>query len=153
MNSGSLAYRAIGAFGLTLILTSCAPSLEVPSEIGNTAATPASTLSLPATAGRVLVALRPGSLPIGGLNGASETWFIAAGSTGGPYTFTSDDELPPGMSLDPDTGRLWGVPTVLGTWALTITATDTDTPTETGSLTVEYGVYAAEPADGDPSSP
>ena len=160
-NMKSITYRAIGAFGLALILTACTSSSQAPPESENAATTPAPTMiqpdtsgpttSLPATAGRVLVALRPGSLPIGALNGHSEIWFIAAGSTNGPYTFTTQDELPPGITLEPD-GRLWGVPTTLGTWTITITATDPQTPTETGSLTLEYEVHETEPADGNPAS-
>lgn len=105
------------------------------------------------------MALRPGSLPIGSISGPAETWFIAAGKcsaegcAGGPYTFASQGELPPGMTLEPNTGRLTGTSTKLGTWKITITATDVNDPSETGSLTLDYSIFQTEAADGSSPSP
>ncbi|MBK6394133.1 MAG: putative Ig domain-containing protein [Betaproteobacteria bacterium] len=36
----------------------------------------------------------------------------------------ADGSLPPGLSLDPASGRLSGVPTAVGTWTFTAAVTD-----------------------------
>jgi hypothetical protein len=145
-----------GILASLLAVSACAASTPMVADTPSGSTVTASPTLEPhptTTAELVSVSLRAGSLPIGGLNGASETWFVASGGTGGPYTFACRDELPPGMALDPDTGHLSGTPTVLGKWTITITATDVTTPADTGSLTVEYGVYVTEPATGQSSAP
>lgn len=163
----AVSYAAIGVLSAVLVLTSCSAPTEPAAKTSSHSATPTpsprptptSTMALPVTAGRVLVALRPGSLAIGGPNEASVTWFIAAGKctadgcAGGPYTFGSQGELPPGMVLNPHTGELAGTPTVEGTWTITITATDTNDPAETGSLTLDYNVVAPVLATGSSPTP
>lgn len=42
----------------------------------------------------------------------------------GPYTFSTEGELPPGITLDPATGTLTGAGTTAGEYAFTVTITD-----------------------------
>jgi large repetitive protein len=42
----------------------------------------------------------------------------------GPYTFSSEGELPPGITLDPATGSITGSGTTAGGYAFTVTVTD-----------------------------
>ena len=42
----------------------------------------------------------------------------------GPYTFSSEGEMPPGISLDPATGIITGAGTTAGEYAFTVTITD-----------------------------
>lgn len=53
-------------------------------------------------------------------------------ATGGavPYTFTSTS-LPPGLSIDDETGEVAGTPTVAGYYSITFTVTDADGEVET----------------------
>jgi hypothetical protein len=41
-----------------------------------------------------------------------------------PYTFSSEGEMPPGITLDPATGKITGAGTTAGRYAFTVTATD-----------------------------
>jgi hypothetical protein len=43
----------------------------------------------------------------------------------GPYTFGSEGEMPPGITLDPATGTITGAGTTAGDYAFTVTITDT----------------------------
>lgn len=55
--------------------------------------------------------------------------FMASGGNGGPYTYALDPfsgELPPGLSLDPSSGLISGVPTQNGFWSgIVVDASDT----------------------------
>jgi hypothetical protein len=64
----------------------------------------------------------------------------------GPYTYeiTSEQDLPAGLTLDPDTGTISGTPTESGTFVVTITVTDSQG--ETSELEVTLVIAAAEPA-------
>lgn len=42
----------------------------------------------------------------------------------GPYTFSAEGELPPGITLDPATGTITGAGTTAGEYAFTVTVTD-----------------------------
>ena len=108
-----------------------------PTQVGsfnlNVSATDSSTGNGPYTVGEAFtltvagptLALTP---PAGSFNPAygapySQT-FTASGGTG-PYTYAATGSLPPGVTFSGDT--LSGTPTVPGTYAFTITATDTGT--------------------------
>lgn len=61
---------------------------------------------------------------------------VASGGTG-PYTYAvTAGSLPPGLSLDPATGNITGVPTTVGDFDATITATDSLLVTGTADLPI-----------------
>ena len=59
------------------------------------------------------------------------TWALASGS------------LPPGMSLDPDSGQISGIPTQAGAYLFTVAVTDQGAPRAT--VTVPLSLYVAVP--------
>jgi hypothetical protein len=68
--------------------------------------------------------LIPPLLPTGVLNSPYQTTIISPTGGTGPYVFTTTGTLPPGLTLNPATGALSGIPTLAGTYAFTVTATD-----------------------------
>jgi hypothetical protein len=69
------------------------------------------------------VAVAPASLPNGAIAAAYNQTFSAL-PAGGNYSFSvTAGALPPGLSLNPATGALTGLPTQNGTFSFTITAT------------------------------
>jgi len=61
-----------------------------------------------------------------------EEYFAVVQATGGtpPYTWKIlDGNLPPGLSLDPQTGGITGIPTVAGRYTVTMEAKDMDNRT------------------------
>ncbi len=75
------------------------------------------------------ITLSPTLLPVATPSLAySETLVATGGAAPHLYTVT-DGTLPPGLSLDPNTGTLSGTPTVSGTFVFVGTATDADTCT------------------------
>jgi len=69
------------------------------------------------------ITLAPGTLP-GGTQGIAYNQTIAASPSGTPYTYSvTSGSLPPGLSLDTNTGALTGTPTTTGAYTFTITAT------------------------------
>lgn len=74
-----------------------------------------------------------------------------------PYTFAQvGGTLPPGLSLDPDTGDLAGTPTVAGTYGFTIEVTDADDATDTVACSITItepplppGITCDNPPDGE----
>ncbi|MFD9651779.1 Ig domain-containing protein [Streptomyces mirabilis] len=49
---------------------------------------------------------------------------VVAGGSGNPTFAVTAGSLPPGLSLDPDSGEISGTPTAKGTFTFTVTATD-----------------------------
>jgi type VI secretion system secreted protein VgrG len=77
-----------------------------------------------------LITLSPITLPSGTQPGVPYSVVISA--TGGalPYTYAvTGGTLPPGLTLDSNTGLLSGTPTASGTWVFTVTATDANSCT------------------------
>ncbi|HEV2478120.1 MAG TPA: MBG domain-containing protein [Puia sp.] len=94
------------------------------------------TNSLGTTQGNILsfttlapaITLSPTSLPDGTYRSAySSVTFSASGGTA-PYTYSAAG-LPPGMSINANTGVLSGTPTAAGTYSVAVTATDASTGT------------------------
>lgn len=73
---------------------------------------PAAPLSLPAAV------LPPGTV------GRSYAATLAAHGGVAPYHWLADDLLPPGVALDPDTGRITGTPTAAGETRFGVTVSD-----------------------------
>jgi hypothetical protein len=70
------------------------------------------------------------------------------GATGGvpPYAWVIlDGALPPGLSLDPDTGGIAGTPTQAGTWNFTVQASDAQAPPDTASRALAITIAAPQP--------
>ncbi len=67
---------------------------------------------------------------------------VAAGGQP-PYSWSCSDPLPPGLELDPATGRLHGVVAEVGSWSLTLRLADSATPAASASLTVTVQAGAA----------
>ncbi|MFF2518503.1 Ig domain-containing protein [Streptomyces sp. NPDC058086] len=63
-------------------------------------------------------------LPDATQNVACSTTLQTTGGTGNPTFAVTDGSLPPGLSLDPDSGEISGTPTTHGTFTFTVTATD-----------------------------
>ncbi|MFF2129477.1 calcium-binding protein [Streptomyces olivochromogenes] len=63
-------------------------------------------------------------LPDATRNVAYSTTLQTTGGTGNPTFAVTDGSLPPGLSLDPDSGEISGTPTTNGTFMFTVTATD-----------------------------
>ncbi|HSP69601.1 MAG TPA: Ig domain-containing protein, partial [Bryobacteraceae bacterium] len=68
------------------------------------------------------ITLSPATLPSGTVNSAYNQVITASGGAA-PYTFTTGDPLPAGITLAAD-GTLSGTPTASGTFNITVTATD-----------------------------
>ena len=68
------------------------------------------------------------------------------GPVGGTYTFAVAPPLPPGLSLDPDTGTISGVPSAAtGAAAYSVRATDCVGQTATGKVVIEVGGGSSNP--------
>lgn len=71
-----------------------------------------------------IITVNPASLPNGTVGTAYNQNITATGGTA-PYTFgVSSGALPAGLTLNPATGALTGIPTAAGTFNFSITATD-----------------------------
>jgi sugar lactone lactonase YvrE len=74
--------------------------------------------------------------------------FTATDTFGGPPTYTALDPLPTGLSLDPSTGLLSGVPTAAGSYTFTIEAhgdgTEVDAPPTTITVAQVGDVFIAD---------
>jgi hypothetical protein len=85
----------------------------------------------------------PATLPGATINTTYSTTLRATGGSG-TYTFAvTSGSLPPGLSLNANTGVLSGTPTSTGTWTCTMTATDSKVSGLTGSTSYTVTVSAA----------
>ena len=74
--------------------------------------------------------------------------FSASGGVS-PYSFSiSQGSLPPGLSIDPATGTVSGIPTGVGTYRFTVTLTDNSNPSQSVSAPVTMVVGASLAATG-----
>lgn len=89
------------------------------------------------------ITLNPVVLQDGTVGVAYNATIVASGGTG-PYTYLATGALPAGLTLNPATGDISGIPTTNGTSNFTITATDTATGC-TGSRAYSIIVGAAGP--------
>jgi hypothetical protein len=55
-----------------------------------------------------------------------------------PYTFTTSNTLPTGLSLDQSSGVISGTPTATGTWSVFVTATDANHVSSSRSLGLQF---------------
>ncbi|HEY5985476.1 MAG TPA: cadherin repeat domain-containing protein, partial [Streptosporangiaceae bacterium] len=77
--------------------------------------------------------LSPATLPAAPV-GTPVTQQITAAGGMAPYRFlVTSGSLPPGLSLNPDTGVMSGTPATVGSYRLTITATDSSPSRHSGS--------------------
>src|SRR6202158_5725763 len=80
-----------------------------------------------------------GNLPVGAVS-ESYNAVLAVGGGSSPYHFSvKTGALPPGISLDPRTGRFYGTPTAAGTFSFEVIVTDSPQLHE-GSLTFHFVV-------------
>ncbi|MFC3560056.1 Ig-like domain-containing protein, partial [Pedobacter jamesrossensis] len=81
--------------------------------------------------------LTPGNLPDGvtGVSYASQNIPVATGGTG-PYVYSAIN-LPPGLTFDPSTRQISGVPSQMGTYTIPITVTDANGNSATSGFTVK----------------
>jgi hypothetical protein len=87
---------------------------------------------------RPTVTINPATLP-GGQTGAAYSQTLAASPAGGNYSYSVSGSLPPGLNLNPATGRLSGTPSVSGSSAFTVTATGFGGCTGSRQYTVVIG--------------
>jgi len=82
-----------------------------------------------------------------GLRGSAYSAFMTARGGQGPYTWrVSAGALPAGLTLDPATGELRGVPTVGGTFTFTVAATGQEGSTGAAALTLPIDFIVLEAA-------
>jgi uncharacterized protein YhjY with autotransporter beta-barrel domain len=96
------------------------------------------TYTLVVSPGNVL-SVSPGSLPVG-TNGTSYTAaVVASGGTGTGYTYSlTAGSLPPGLSAGSN-GAITGLPSTVGNYTFSVTATDSAGNTGTGSYVLSVG--------------
>lgn len=82
--------------------------------------------------------------------GSTYSQAVTATGGSGPYTFTTNSALPPGLALSA-AGVVSGTPTATGNYTVTVMATDANDPTNTGtqfSLNVAAQELSVTPAGG-----
>lgn len=69
---------------------------------------------------------------------------VVANGSGGPFTYAvGSGALPPGLTLDVNSGAIEGIPSLAGGWLLTFVATDTSTGQRIESLQIPINISAA----------
>jgi hypothetical protein len=81
---------------------------------------------------KVLMLIKPPTLPKGHVGQAYSQTLTAAGSNGAVTWTTNPASLPPGLSLSSD-GTLSGAPTTSGTYSFNVQATDSASPADTAT--------------------
>jgi uncharacterized protein YjdB len=81
------------------------------------------------------------SLPDAKAGTAYSAFLFATGGTT-PYTWSVTGSLPNGLTLNPSTGEISGIPTATGTFNFTATATDVSNPVKTASAPLAITVTA-----------
>jgi hypothetical protein len=102
----------------------------------------------------------PVSLPGGSLStgvvGQSYSDGVSASGGVAPYTYALSGSLPPGLSLDPDSGAISGVPSADGYFPFSIIATDSsgsfDEELEGDSVAAAYDITIVLPPQIEPST-
>ena len=92
----------------------------------------------------------PPTVPDGRLGAPYAAAIQARGATS-PYTYTASGALPPGLSLDPSTGVLSGVPSEEGTFAFSVTVLEFNACRFTRSISLTVGPGRTPPVP--PSAP
>ena len=87
-----------------------------------------------------IIVINPPTLPSGTVGVPYSQTLVASGGTPTYTLVVTGGTLPPGTTLDPNTGLLGGVPTVAGTFNFTVTATDSSTGTGPYTGTRDYTV-------------
>ncbi|MEO4001766.1 putative Ig domain-containing protein [Mesorhizobium sp. CAU 1732] len=123
---------ATGAIAGTPITSGLYPFDITLIDANNATATVAYVITVRESGTAVTVDPSSGALPGGRAGTAYSQSFTASGGSGN-YTYALSGDLPPGLSLNPATGILSGMPTVASAFNFTITATDTVDPSNAGS--------------------
>ncbi len=114
-----------------------------------TGGTGSKAYTLQVTPAAVTLALAPTSLSGAEISGCPSpsgysATITASGGTA-PYSYeVTAGSLPPGMSLDSDTGVIGGIPTTTGGFPFTVTATDSAPTPDTGSQSYTIAVTSVE---------
>ncbi len=118
---------------VTVIISLVASSCGMPAQAAGTQAPPPNSLTV------------RGSLPPAGINQAYNA-VLSVGGGSSPYHFSvKNGDLPPGVSLNPTTGRLSGTPTNSGDYSFEVIVTDAPR-LDQGSQTFEVRV-AGKPSN------
>ena len=103
-----------------------------------------------------------GTLSDGTVGGGYVDYLVATGGTGADTWSVTGGSLPPGLSLDQNSGTITGTPTTTGSYTFTAQVTDSSTPTpQTASAQVTITVHNApslavastQPADATVGQP
>jgi photosystem II stability/assembly factor-like uncharacterized protein len=98
------------------------------------------------------VTVSPATLPGGLANRPYQTNVSAAGGTGGITFSVGSGALPAGLSLDPGSGAITGMPTSVGVFDFTIEATDSTGAVGSRAYEVAIGTFALTPSLPDGQS-
>jgi len=137
---------SLGSFPLSVRVTDSAGKVSVRS-LTLTVAAPVTTPPGPGPTPAPGLQITTTTLP-GGVVGSPFDQPIVATGGRGPYTFVSNGGLPPGLALDPGTGRLSGTPSGSGSFSFTVTVMDQDGLIVSQTYTVVIAVAPAASSGG-----